>query len=203
VPSDLCKEFVLNHQSLALSLPIPQAFCVLYSLMKGEPLVKENVPVLREVAGDNFINSIQSGWSIFYTLITIPVLAMRKFSNEFNIPLSKNFFYYRHPELRMCYLIQLMKMIFLRYYFLDSIKDREKLRSELINSNYLPFFNKLILVFFSKELFVKIFNFFLKLPALMWFPIGKELKKKIEQNKKLLKEAKVNKSKHLWGDGVF
>lgn len=203
VKTSLCKKFVKNHIEIASSLPVPQAMCATYAVIESGEITKINIPVLRNVAGKDFENSVVSSWSLLYTRVLIPRLAMLKMASTYNIQLRCIDIFNRHPELRPLNFITLTLRIAFYYWFVDSYEVRNKFKFELRKVKEIGIFYKLLLTIISYN-----FSRFFALCTLNFLcfirmKFALNLLEKVHRSIDSVGETKINKSRHYWGMGDF
>jgi glycosyltransferase involved in cell wall biosynthesis len=203
IKTNLCKEFILNNNELASSLPVPQAMCAAYAVIKSGEILKFNVPVLREVSGDNFNNSIISSWSILYTRILIPRYSVLRIANAYNIKLKKMSIFKRHPELKLNNFGGLLFRIAFHYYFIDDNDVRKLLRAEVDKNKVIGIVYKILLKIIISKLFIFTSWYIFRLLYICKLPFALRIQGSIEKNLNIIEESKKNKSKHYWGKGIF
>lgn len=201
VKTSLCKKFIDENSEIASSLPIPQAMCAAYAVIKTGKLIKINYPIIRKTEGEEYINNIVSSWSIFYTRIVIPKMALSKMASAYRIRLDKKSIFYRQPELRPFNFFSLIPSIVFLNWFIDSDLVRENFRVKLRGVSDINVFYKNTLKITTSNTARNIGVMILKYLCLAKFRFALNINSKILQKMAKINESGKNKSIHDWGLG--
>ncbi len=201
VKTSLCKKFIEENIGIASSLPVPQGMCAAYAAIKSGQMVKINYPIIKKTEGEEYLNNIVSSWSVLYTRIFIPKIAISKMASAYSIKINKKNIFSRQPELRPLNFFSLILSIAFLNWFIDSNAVREKLRLELKNINDINFFYKNALKIITSNNARNIAIFILKYSCLMRFRFALKIKSRILQKINKINESSKNKSIHDWGLG--
>jgi len=201
VKLDLCKEFIKENTKVAESLPVPQAMCAAYAVIKTGEVVKINYPILRKIQGDEFDNNILSSWSILYTRVIIPREAMSRLSIAYSINLTKKNLFFRHPEIRPLNFIILVRSILMFYWFIDSAAVRNNFSSKLLETSSINTIYKNVLKLLTSNLVRNVARLALPLFYFIKLPFAVRAKSRIDQKISKHIKSRNSMSTHSWEMG--
>ena len=195
------EEFIKENRNVAESLPVPQAMCAAYAVIKTGEMVKINYPILRKTKGDEFDNNIVSSWSVLYTRVILPREAMSRLSIACSVNLTMKNLFFRHPEIRPLNFIILVRSILMLYWFIESAAVRNNFSSKLLETRSINTIYKNILKLLTSNLVRNFARLGLQLFCFIKLPFAVRLKSKIDLKISKYAKSRNDKSKHSWEMG--